>query len=330
MEFEMRVRKYKRMILAALMILALIRFIPVDRASAQTTALAFSPDPASIYLNASNSAVVDLVITGGVMVNAFDIEFSYDPTIVRLSSWSFGTYLKELGVVWYVNNPGYFRLACTQQAQPGANGDGILLTFTFSGKGYGSTPITFTYARLSNKDAQSTFPVTDDGQIDTLYQAGVIKNSAISGSLSLQGRNDRGNVSLRLEQGIYVQQGPYPILSTDRLAENFALTPVVMDAYLLVTLQPGYLNLDEQSNKVVALLSTPLVLPALELLAGDVDGDGEIGVLDLAGVAGVFGQSGSSLAGDVNSDGIVNARDLALVAGNFGQTSETAYAGWLP
>ena len=46
----------------------------------------------------------------------------------------------------------------------------------------------------------------------------------------------------------------------------------------------------------------------------DVNGDGEIGVLDLVGVAVFYGQRGDDLAADVNKDGVVNVDDFILVA----------------
>ena len=46
----------------------------------------------------------------------------------------------------------------------------------------------------------------------------------------------------------------------------------------------------------------------------DVNGDGEIGVLDLVGVAVFYGQRGDDLAADVNNDGVVNVDDFILVA----------------
>ena len=55
--------------------------------------------------------------------------------------------------------------------------------------------------------------------------------------------------------------------------------------------------------------------------AWDVNGDGQVSILDLVLVAGQFNQSGESLKGDVNGDGQVNILDLVLVASHFGETT---------
>jgi len=298
---------------------------------AQTTTLSFSPDPANIYLNTSNSVVVDMPITNGVMINAFDIILTYDATVARLTGWVSGGYLDVTGgCLIDINNPGYFRLVCTQLNKPGANGNGILLKLTFTGTGFGSTPIVFTKAQLSNKDAQSVFPTTTNGLINTLYQAGTIKYSSLTGSISLQGQLGRAGIPVTLSRGIYVGQGPYDLRSKNLLANNLVSSLLPMDAYLITTGQERYLNVDASLNKVKGILSTPTVLSRLQLYAGDVAAPfGVIDLQDLALVGGSIGQ-GSGSAADVNFDGLVNARDLALVAGNYGLNSATAYAGWVP
>ena len=49
----------------------------------------------------------------------------------------------------------------------------------------------------------------------------------------------------------------------------------------------------------------------------DVNGDGEVNILDLVAVAAKFGEKEAGNA-DVNADGVVDIRDLVLVAGAFG------------
>ena len=49
----------------------------------------------------------------------------------------------------------------------------------------------------------------------------------------------------------------------------------------------------------------------------DVNGDGEVNILDLVAVAAKFGEKDAGNA-DVNADGVVDIRDLVLVAGAFG------------
>ena len=49
----------------------------------------------------------------------------------------------------------------------------------------------------------------------------------------------------------------------------------------------------------------------------DVNGDGNVDVLDLISIASEFGSTGANITADVNRDGVVNMVDLVLVAGTF-------------
>ena len=63
--------------------------------------------------------------------------------------------------------------------------------------------------------------------------------------------------------------------------------------------------------------------PKPERLAADVNGDGQVDVLDLVAVAAAFGETGETPA-DVNEDGVVDIRDLVAVAAAFGETVTNA------
>ncbi len=61
-------------------------------------------------------------------------------------------------------------------------------------------------------------------------------------------------------------------------------------------------------------------------IAGDVNSDGDVNILDLVLVASGFGNEGPDLAADVNGDGVVNILDLVLVAGAFGNAASAPSA----
>ena len=65
--------------------------------------------------------------------------------------------------------------------------------------------------------------------------------------------------------------------------------------------------------------TTTIEMPPPPPPAWDVNGDGQVNILDLVIVAGQFNQSGESLKGDVNGDGQVNILDLVIVASYFGE-----------
>jgi hypothetical protein len=63
-------------------------------------------------------------------------------------------------------------------------------------------------------------------------------------------------------------------------------------------------------------------LSPVALLGGEVNGDGEIDILDLAFVGAHFGDSNAQA--DINGDGTVDILDIVLVAINFGQQANPA------
>lgn len=52
---------------------------------------------------------------------------------------------------------------------------------------------------------------------------------------------------------------------------------------------------------------------------GDVDGDGDVDIVDLSQLLANFGMSGSFLDGDLNNDGDVDLDDLSMVLAHFGE-----------
>ncbi len=60
-------------------------------------------------------------------------------------------------------------------------------------------------------------------------------------------------------------------------------------------------------------------MDAVTLLAGDINGDRRIDILDMAYIGAQFG--GHDSRADVNADGVVDILDLVLTASNFGRSS---------
>ena len=86
-------------------------------------------------------------------------------------------------------------------------------------------------------------------------------------------------------------------------------------AYLLTVTAPGYLS--AQAEGEVLASSTVVDLGSVTLLGGEVTGDEQIDIFDLALIGSRYG-SGDSW-GDINGDGLVDIFDLTLSASNYGQ-----------
>ncbi len=322
-------KSYWKHLMLMLMVLGSF-FFAFKPAAAQTgTTVFFSPNPANVYINGTNSQVVDLRIADAVNLNSFDIILDYDASIATIQSWTHGGFFENLMCIRQENTPGHLWIVCVQTASTPKSGNGSVLKLTFQGVGVGSTPITFTQARFSNKDSQPVWPSVTNGTLNVTYNS-TIKLTTLSGNFELQGRTNRGGIPVTLSVGQYVGQGPYTIPTTDVSGNNLAFTNVAMDVYTVSTAQAGYLNISGDMGRQIALLASGNVLPPLRLLGGNaVWTNNEIDIYDVALVSGEIGKTVFDENADINGNGKVDIFDLALVAGNFGMTSVDAYAGWL-
>lgn len=170
----------------------------------------------------------------------------------------------------------------------------------------GQSDVIFVNWRLQGRTGvtpiSATAVLTDSGGTQTVTQVAtltVIINSVCSqGTVILQGRTDHSGVTVVGSNGEQAQtfaNGLFAIAPADQLDFTF----------------PGYLpaQLDRPHSAAAA--------EAITLLAGDVNSDRVIDILDLAFLAGRY-QSADPSA-DLNADGTVNILDLALVAGNYQQ-----------
>jgi hypothetical protein len=128
-----------------------------------------------------------------------------------------------------------------------------------------------------------------------------------TGALTLQGRTDHSGIVVAGAAGEQVQtdiDGYFAIIAEDNLTFTF----------------PGYLpaQADLQTGlQAVLPEGEAYKLGELNLLAGDINGDNLIDILDLASIANRY--QSNDLTADINADGRVDILDLVLVAGNYGQ-----------
>ncbi|MEL7626679.1 MAG: cohesin domain-containing protein [Anaerolineaceae bacterium] len=330
-------KNYWKHLMLALMVLGSF-FFAFKPATAQTgTTVFFSPDPATVYLNGTNSQVVEVWVEDVVNLYGFDFIITYDANLATISSFAMGDLLDiDINSAWClrkINNPGSFRLLCNLNAPAEPVSDsGVLFTMTFAGKGAGSTPLTFTKSGLvirDNGNLSWLYPPFTNGALNVAYNS-TIKPTTLSGSFDLQGRVDRGGIPVTLSEAQFVGQGPYTVPTTNVSGNNLAFTNVAMDVYTVSTAQAGYLNISPGMGRQIALLASGNVLPPLRLLGGNaIWTNNEIDIFDVALISGEIGKTTFIADADINNDGKVDIFDLAMVAGNFGMTSAIAYAGWL-
>ncbi len=289
----------------------------------------FSPDPSYIYMDDTNQASVAVMIRDAVDINVFDVQVNFDPSKVTLVSYEVGDFLKETLCFIRKKEANFLWLACTQNAQPGQNGTGILFTMHFQGVTEGSTPLELTRAFLGNKNDEDVVPGTTNGTLNVVNTGNLLYLPLIL-NIAKQGQANRGGITLSLGRGLHYGLA-YTGVSTNIPGENLTIPSVAADTYLLTTNEPRVLNITADLNKTATITSGDGTLTPLVLRGGNaVWSDNVIDIHDLTLVNGGYLDPSANTNADVNFDGVVNLMDAAIVAGNYGLSSQTAYATWIP
>jgi len=110
-------------------------------------------------------------------------------------------------------------------------------------------------------------------------------------------------------------------MSFDPVTGTFAFTPDASQDGMVFTV-----TFTATDNGTPALSDTETVTIGVGVpaLAGDVNGDCVVNIVDISLAGAAFGSTSSSpswnAAADLNNDGVINILDLAIVATNFGRT----------
>lgn len=163
-----RAIKFRR--LGSILLAVLFLCLGIRPLSAQAnTVLSVSPANTNVGLN--TQVILDLILTDAVNVNAFDIIVEYDDAFLRLDGWASGGFLSNLAVVVKTDNPGYFRLVCTQLATPPASGNGSLVRLTFYGLALGQSDISLSKGEFADSQGIKTNAVLEAGRVFVVAEA---------------------------------------------------------------------------------------------------------------------------------------------------------------
>lgn len=165
--------------------------------TAQGSTLSFSPSAQFIASGASTS--VDIVVSGlgdpsSPSLGAFDIDITFDSSILSASSLSFGSHLDlgGLGSIQFSNlaTPGTVHLDEVSLELPTALNAGqpnsfILATIHFTGSSVGLSPLAFQHASLSDENGASLLDViTGSGSI-TVRAANAVPDASSTTSMMM-------------------------------------------------------------------------------------------------------------------------------------------------
>ncbi len=95
------------------------------------------------------------------------------------------------------------------------------------------------------------------------------------------------------------------------------------DGSFILEVEPGVYNIVAEAEGfmkaqgAVTIATGQLVtLPVISLIAGDINGDGEINGVDVIAIGANYGNANPTAA-DLNNDGVINVLDLEILAGNY-------------
>lgn len=124
-----------------------------------------SIEPSNVDIAPGSSTTLAVFVTNGSNINAYDVTILYDSSILMLTSWSHGSYLKNLATIVNENTPGRLHLVSTQLATPVASGDGILLNLVFRATTTGSSSITLENPQFAGAEGELIIPSAVNGMV---------------------------------------------------------------------------------------------------------------------------------------------------------------------
>ncbi|MFW5713187.1 MAG: cohesin domain-containing protein [Brevefilum sp.] len=133
-------------------------------AGAQTDTT-ISVEPAQVSVQRENNFQIEITVSKGVNVNAFDVRITYDQQRLSLQSWAHGDYLSAINCLNAIKSPGLLELGCTQIQQEPVSGDGVLLALDFTTLALGQAAINIDSAVFADSAGNKSQPDRVGGMV---------------------------------------------------------------------------------------------------------------------------------------------------------------------
>lgn len=273
-------------------------------------------DPATLTAPVcSTSESVTIAVRNVTDMTAFEVQVGYDPAVVQVidandaqsgtqvavgSDFSGGfTAQNEVNT-----STGVVAVAATLLGGSNLDGDVDLITIDFAPQAAGSSTIDIAFQILVDAAGNSIDATVQDGTITITSNC-----DTVSGQVMLQGRSNHGGAIVTGSTGEQVTTDVEGYFSLS----NGEPTEISFPGYLSASANAAMGSRTAKADGLGDLIE----LGQIMLLAGDLNGDNLINILDLAAIATQMYSDSSSA--DLNGDGSVDILDLALAAGNYQQ-----------
>ncbi|HUT18636.1 MAG TPA: hypothetical protein VM366_05695 [Anaerolineae bacterium] len=289
------------------------------------TVPATTPSPATSYVAAlvgetvvplggrGNSEVFVSFVDIESGIQEFELRLTFDPDIIRVEGKDGAqiTTRSPVDVASVDNEKGVIVLVLRRSKDAllrSTNAWEKIATVTWTARREGKSVIAI--AKNSTFVTAAGDRLTPDATYDGVVFARA--PGTMHGRVVLQGRGNHAGASVsgalsksRTDAAVTDESGRFAISTSH--GEGF---------YTIVVAKQGYLTA-ESERPVKMTVDAVVNLGEITLVGGDVNGDNEIDVRDLAYVAWHFDERDPKA--DINGDGIVDIFDLSLIAGNFGR-----------
>jgi hypothetical protein len=306
--------KRKTVVLVSTVLAALIlSLIPGGAIAGGVAAQEKSPTivllaPAGVTIGLGDT--VDIEVHVQNVSNFYGVQFAlrFNPAILDGVSVVEGPAFTGLPAGGYMTTQKDFvgdraRFAATLVGQPPLNGDLHLATVRFRGRDAGNSPLTWANLILAN-DVGAAIPyISRTGNVVVADRIDIV------GYAFMQGRTNHAGIDVEVS-------GPIVADVTTAADGRYVLTDVRSGRYQFLFEHEMYLATELRNCDTGA--GTEYRPPSVTLVAGDLNRDQNIDIMDLTRCAGVFGSADPGA--DINGDGVVNLFDLVLIGINFGQT----------
>jgi hypothetical protein len=304
--------KHKTLTLGAcLALIALLALVPSGVIAQERSPTIVLFDPAAQTIFAGNTTTVEVWVQNVSNFYGAQFEFRFRPALLDGLTITEGAAFTGVGAGNYWVTQKDFtadtaRFAASLVGVPSLNGDLHIATIEFRGRDAGTSPLAWIDIVLAN-DVGAPIPYIQRG--------GAIRVTDlvdIVGYAFLQGRQDHTGITVEASGPTIADvptnaSGRYEILNARAGRYQFLFEK---ELYLATHLTNCNTGAGVQFNP-----------PPVTLVAGDLNSDQAINIMDLTRCAAVFGQADPGA--DINADGIVDLLDLVLIGINFGRVGPT-------
>lgn len=271
-----------------------------------------SVEPDNVAVSDGDSFSLDVTVDGTGATLGAEIDLTFDPAVVNVTSLTNGGCLEFDLVDSFDNAEGTIEFDATSIS--GGCMTGTILTINMTAVALGATSVEIEDTTiLANGDGEE-IDVLESPSLVNVSNNGVLDGSGAS-ALDLQGRANESGISI---QAINAFGETFTTFSGSTGEYDLSLAP---GTYNITVNRDLYLGAERLG--VVVPANGSVSIPSVTLLAGDINGDEKINIFDIAVIAGQYGQDvpPADPRADVNGDGTVNIFDVALAAGNYNEVA---------